>query len=278
MDMESLKVLEWNINQRAYVREIPEYVTDEIINKNPDIVVLVEFKGEENAQIIERKLSEYVVYYYNGVKDSQNSKRLGNGILIALKKDKFLALNEGDIYYPKEGDNKYNQPNWLKIQAQLKNHQTINIIGVRVIVSGGTKQDLIDRKAQIKWLLDKNKDADHQIILGDLNFGPHRTDYRDDIKLNWQDITEMIKDTGYLNQENALYSPEGTSWRDKKLDWLITKGVSVKKESNYNKLDWGFGRHNVNLFVSGYLVPGDLFIRTDPGNPDHAVLTAEIEI
>lgn len=47
MEKESLKFLEWNINLRASNKEMPMFVIDEIKEKNPDVAVLVEFKGEK---------------------------------------------------------------------------------------------------------------------------------------------------------------------------------------------------------------------------------------
>ena len=47
--MTNIKILEWNINQRSSEdSKFPNYVISEISQKNPDVIVLVEFKGKEN--------------------------------------------------------------------------------------------------------------------------------------------------------------------------------------------------------------------------------------
>lgn len=66
MEKESLKFLEWNINLRASNKEMPMFVIDEIKEKNPDVAVLVEFKGEKNAELIKNHLLDYNIHYYNG--------------------------------------------------------------------------------------------------------------------------------------------------------------------------------------------------------------------
>lgn len=274
--MTNLKVLEWNINQRSSSKDIPNYVITEIIRKNPDIIVLVEFKGVNNAEMMKENLSDYYVSYYDGTPYSLNSIRTGNGVFIALKKDKFSQPEDKDISYPKIFEDK--QPNWLKIHATLKNGEYFDVIGVRVRILEESTKDLKSRKEQVEWILKDNNKLNKQIIVGDFNYGPHRTVYKSELKLNWQDIIDMIRTYGYLKEDISPYSPVGTSWKYANLDWLITRGISVDTESDYNELDWSFGRYNKSNYVQGYLVPEGFFIRNDSSYPDHAIFTAEIEL
>lgn len=276
--MTSLKIVEWNINQRAVEAIIKGFVVNEILAKDPDVIVLVEFKGKHNFDILQRNLDEYYHFYYNGC----GSK--SNGIYIALKKSKFMSRQTMDFNHQKEPDSK-KQPNWARITCQLKSDKgvlgkTLNIIGTRII-TGPTysRKELIDRKGQIEWLLSNNNNCKRQIIIGDFNYGPHVTEWDSKFELNWQDIIQVFRDHGYLgNQEHSPYSPVGTSWKSEKLDWLITKGVKVSEESDYNRLDWSFGKHYKDFFVDGYLVPGQYFIRTKPSYPDHAMFSVEVEV
>lgn len=270
----NLKVLEWNINQRSSNKNVPDYVINEIIRKDPDIIVLVEFKGVKNAKMMEENLSNYYVSYYDGTPYSLNDSRTGNGVLIALKKDKFLQPEPKDISYPKVFDDK--QPNWLKVHSTLKNGEILDVIGIRVRILKESTKDLKSRKEQIEWILKDNNKINKQMILGDFNYGPHRTAYKSELMLNWQDIIDMIRTYGYLKEAISPYSPVGTSWKYANLDWLITKGISVDTESDYNELDWSFGRYNKRNYVQGYLVPEGFFIRNDSSYPDHAIFTAEI--
>lgn len=275
--MTDIRILEWNINQRS--REnctFPSYVIEEISHKDPDVIVLVEFKGLDNKSRLDSSFSEsYYTYSYN----EKNTNKRGNGIYIALKKSKFEIPLKEDVTY--EDCSITTQPDWLRINCTLKTGDKITIIGTRIKVGGETtrKKELGSRRNQIKWLLTENKDFSKQIIIGDLNYGPSETDWDEHLKLNWQDIIYAMREKGYLNcNQYSPYSPSGYSWKSKNLDWLITKGVQVNLKSNYNQLDWSFGKNNTFPYIEGYLTADGLFICSKPPFPDHAIFTAEISI
>ena len=280
--MTNIKILEWNINQRSCENSsFPEYVITEISRKNPDVIVLVEFKGENNRSRLDRAFSErYYTYSYNGSQyTSVNGNiKTGNGIYMGLKKSIFNEPSPEEITWEESFKDK--QPNWLKIKSTIKTEKELTIIGVRVKVgSKHDKKELNDRKSQINWLLKENKQTKRQIIIGDLNYGPAETDWCEKEKLNWQDIVYMMRDEGYLDyQQFSPYSPPGTSWKGKQLDWLITKGVFIDGHSYYNQLDWSFGKNNDLLYLEGYRVPEGYFIINEPPFPDHAILTTEITL
>lgn len=278
--MTNIKILEWNINQRSCENSsFPEYVITEISRKNPDVIVLVEFKGENNRSRLDRAFSErYYTYSYNGSQyTSVNGNiKTGNGIYMGLKKSIFNEPSPEEITWEESFKDK--QPNWLKIKSTIKTGKELTIIGVRVKVgSKHDKKELNDRKSQINWLLKENKQTKRQIIIGDLNYGPAETDWCEKEKLNWQDIVYMMRDEGYLDyQQFSPYSPPGTSWKGKQLDWLITKGVFIDGHSYYNQLDWSFGKNNNSPYLEGYMVPEGYFIINEPPYPDHAIFTTEI--
>ena len=220
--MTNIKILEWTINQRSCENSsFPEYVITEISRKNPDVIVLVEFKGENNRSRLDRAFSErYYTYSYNGSQyTSVNGNiKTGNGIYMGLKKSIFNEPSPEEITWEESFKDK--QPNWLKIKSTIKTGKELTIIGVRVKVgSKHDKKELNDRKSQINWLLKENKQTKRQIIIGDLNYGPAETDWCEKEKLNWQDIVYMMRDEGYLDyQQFSPYSPPGTSWKGKQLD------------------------------------------------------------
>lgn len=280
--MTNIKILEWNINQRSCENSsFPEYVITEISRKNPDVIVLVEFKGENNRSRLDRAFSErYYTYSYNGSQyTSVNGNiKTGNGIYMGLKKSIFNEPSPEEITWEESFEDK--QLNWLKIKSTIKTGKELTIIGVRVKVgSKHDKKELNDRKSQINWLLKENKQTKRQIIIGDLNYGPAETDWCEKEKLNWQDFVYMMRDEGYLDyQQFSPYSPPGTSWKGKQLDWLITKGIIIDGHSHYNQLDWSFGKNNDLLYLEGYRVPEGFFIINEPPFPDHAILTTEITL
>lgn len=278
--MTNIKILEWNINQRSSEdSKFPNYVISEISRKNPDVIVLVEFKGKENKFRLDNSFSEdYFTYSYNGSKytNNKNDVKRGNGIYIALKKSIFNESSLEDVSWEEDFEN--NQPNWLKIKSSIKTGQELTIIGTRIRVGSKKRKDeLISRKSQINWLLKENKHFNNQIIIGDLNYSPSETDWCKKEELNWQDIIYMMRDEKYLNcNQYSPYSPPGTSWKWKRLDWMITKGVSVDYKSKYNQLDWSFGKNNNSPYLEGYIVPEGYFIINEPPYPDHAIFTTEI--
>ena len=222
----------------------------------------------------------YYTYSYNGSQYTcvNGNIKTGNEIYMGLKKSIFNEPSPEEITWEKSFKDK--QPNWLKIKSTIKTGKELTIIGVRVKVgSKHDKKELNDRKSQINWLLKENKQTKRQIIIGDLNYGPVETDWCEKEKLNWQDIVYMMRDEGYLDyQQFSPYSPPGTSWKGKQLDWLITKGVFIDGHSHYNQLDWSFGKNKDLLYLEGYRVPEGFFIINEPPFPDHAILTTEITL
>ena len=222
----------------------------------------------------------YYTYSYNGSQYTcvNGNIKTGNEIYMGLKKSIFNEPSPEEITWEESFKDK--QPNWLKIKSTIKTGKELTIIGVRVKVgSKHDKKELNDRKSQINWLLKENKQTKRQIIIGDLNYGPAETDWCEKEKLNWQDIVYMMRDEGYLDyQQFSPYSPPGTSWKGKQLDWLITKGVFIDGHSYYNQLDWSFGKNKDLLYLEGYRVPEGFFIINEPPFPDHAILTTEITL
>ena len=63
--MTNIKILEWNINQRSCENSsFPEYVITEISQKNPDVIVLVEFKVDTNGNIDFLMQSQILFFFF----------------------------------------------------------------------------------------------------------------------------------------------------------------------------------------------------------------------
>lgn len=252
-------------------------------------------------------------------KDQKKIKQ-SNGILIGIKKEFGQIYEAGNAKYnyckshdgkreekPEESKQGFDEPDWLKVVVKVNNtEELIDIVGFKVRIGGKEKKDLCSRQQQLMFLTGNpdKKDTENpdekdteiynkskkifgnlkhkQLLLGDLNYGPHNDEYRSGSgQYNWNTLKEKLWKQDYFNQQKDLnfYTPCGTSYRGKTLDWIITRNVRTIENADYNQLDWSFGKHNKkHPYVDGYFVPENYFIRTDPGYPDHAILTQEIEL
>lgn len=296
--MKKIRIFEWNLNQRSSGKTLPNYVIKSITKKKPDIIVLIEFKygkNNINKNIMENTLKNYAVYSYNGTSGSGNKKK--NGILIALNRHVFQCPAPNDFEFEASTSDTKDiaEPNWLAVTCTLDNGQKLDIIGVRVTMGSDRS-----RTNQIEWILKhNNNNSNKKILIGDFNYGPHKKEYLPGTGKNWEDIINLAKDLGYLEYEaknnQHAYSPNGFSWKNETLDWVFTKGISVIRHSDYNNFDWSFGHfieeilrlktsmtglNTVNLpnYEDGYFVPEGFFIKNDPGYPDHAIFTVEVQL
>lgn len=315
--MTRVKVLEWNVNNRDTKSELPEWVGEEIANKNPDIFCLVEWRDNGvNMERIEKALGEdYSIEAYDGAeydneqgaveKNEDEKTKQSNGILIGVRKELFEIISIGNAKYHQikkvdgkwhgtrdKSIQKFDEPDWLKLVLELKStKERIDIVGFKVRIIKESKADLLSRQEQLNFLISTDsekielrpeKEVKKQILLGDLNYGQHNDEYREKAKqYNWSTIKELVWKNHYFNKQDdkRFYTPNGTSYKAKTLDWIITKDVKTIETSDYNQLDWSFGKHNKkHPYVNGYFVPEGYFIRTNPGYPDHAILTQEIEL
>ena len=271
--MATLNILEWNINQRSSDTKNQDFLADEILDKNPDVVILVEFKGDANVQILENKLTEHYIYSYNGTPyDASKPNKTGNGVFVALNKSRFFNPTLENMIQERSTQKiEKENPNFLAIRAQLLSGKYITLVGMRIRI-GGKNEVITERKEQLEYILESFKDDENIIIVGDFNNGPH---WEKESAWNWEKIKKLISSKNF----STPYSPKGTSWKYATLDWIITKGVSVDKESSYNILHWDFARHyEKEYFVDGYQVPEGYFIRNTPTYPDHAILTVEVKL
>ena len=151
---------------------------------------------------------------------------------------------------------------------------------MRVKVGDGNRKALQSRKDQITNLLAKLNSENPILVIGDLNYGPHRIEYAEfdkngnKIGLNWQEIIYEIRD----HQKYKLFAPKGYSYKATTLDWLLTKGIKVVEKSDYNQFDRSFEQYNKKSYVKEHSANENYFIPTGPGCPDHAIFTVEIEV
>lgn len=288
-DTIKLKTLEWNINGRIGYGNysIPEFVADEIMTQNAAIVILTEFVLLCGWDYFRGVLGKKYKFFSSPFISGQN------GVLIAIKKD-IDGLNYDSIVVTSEmNTNKIEKPNFLQLEVEIAKVPLI-IIGTRIKVgdkNNNLTNDFISRKNQFDALYDHlEKIKGTFVVAGDLNHGAiylecdqHQA-YKGYARefYNYQMIWRKIDKKNYTlatpdkgGKYGAKYS---TVSKDNnigklyytKLDHIISNGVKVTNPDYC----WGFVNPN-----NGY---GGLKKEDYKSHlislPDHAILTATIEI
>lgn len=260
--MNSISILEWNINQRGGKGRgnIPPWVKDEI--NGYDIVVITEFcTGCDRPFISEL---EQLGYHCAA---SENSN--GNDILIAVK-SKFSIQHCS--WVPCYGVNNPDSiPENLQVDIDCDG-SILTIVGVRI----KTVDTFNMRRQEFEWVLDQISDIKHPILMaGDFNHGRRSSPNAD-----W---SMSIMEGMLKGKEFTLYTPEGSSiycvenyYGEFPNDHFVVKGAEIllkPYDRNFTSRDpsaYFLGKDFKEKWYPG-ATDGDL-AKIDPPFPDHAIL------
>jgi exonuclease III len=247
-----MKIIEWNINQRSNWNArgfIPVCVSEEINELKPDAVIITEFSKTLNwLDDFAYKLFEYNVF------TSTNPK--GNEVLIAIKK-------EINIITIKELPIQQLSANFLQIDVEYQG-VLLTIIGIRIRID-----DTNTQLNQLSTYLG-NVDAENVIVLGDFNVWHTWASNNNNWSLPQNYIIKGPKVKMNYNDWSSLTKWSYVFKDDTKgpIDFVITKGVTI------DKVDYLWD------FLSNKEYKGcrdaDKYKGDDSGNPDHAILIAEL--
>lgn len=274
-----LKILEWNINGRAGYGNysIPIFVADETISQDADIVIFTEFVVSMGWDYFKGVLEKkYKIFSTPYISDQ-------NGVLIAIKKD-IEGLNYDSIEVVTEmNTNQIEKPNFLQVMMKVKGIP-LTIVGVR-LRGDNYKNKKTQFDALMEHVLDVNVINVNFVIAGDFNHGAikyendQNYDYNDNARkdYNYQMIRKLFsaKDFNMITPDYGKYGRKFSWVMEKPLikikeDHISVKGVKVRDEDylwDFVNPDNGYGGLNKEAYKS-HLV----------GLPDHAILTATIEI
>lgn len=280
--MESINIVEWNINQRTSNKAIDPLVSYELMKTKPNVIFVVEYK-EDKIFEDNIRMNGYNVYSTGKIQGK-------NEVLIAIRNDgTFTSIQKHMDYLP-------NSLDILSIGVRF-NNENICLIGARIQIGLGNVEDYIDRGKQLRDLVDYTKLIKNKfnsiIIAGDFNHGQIREEYNDDFlykdylqePCNYQKMKRMFKEI-----DCKVCTPEGSnknvfSWVGKisdkkngknnlyyiKEDHLIISNNLSKKTINY---EWDYvGNQNSYADLSMYDYKSEV-----SGLPDHAKLVATISI
>ncbi len=244
--------MEWNLHGCGGRNCIPEFVAQEVLKQNFDIVVLTEFNasaGWENFRAaMEKRYELHVSPYAKGY----------NQVCIAVKRGCFDILRVDAVNIVD-----YQMPELLRLDTkEKKGKENLTIVGARIKTQGHEKV------AQRKFLGDYLRQIPYQklVCLGDFNYS----------------LGELKEDMAGLEAfgprtANGLYSYVCSDGRRMGRDWIISRGISHfenpfadKGESPYATYDWSFVTSENGY---GYRLPEDPLI--DLPLPDHAILMGE---
>lgn len=242
-----IKIVETSLNLRVEKRLgkvnsdylLSKEVAEEQLKLGADVYCNIEYMECNDAEYMEAfDIAGYVPY--KGL-DTLNQR----GIMCMVRKE-----------YPVSVINMFEDPHMLHIQVE-KEGKTIDIVTVRILISGSNDADYIDRKTQWDKILDyidSIENKENLCITGDFNHGVISERYRSDQArrfFNYQMILES------LEEKDIKVAPiDGMSYRGyMKIDHLCTSDKLMVLEAEYLDV---FGEHRII------------------GVPDHSLIVARV--
>ena len=242
-----IKIVETSLNLRVEKR-LGKVNSDYLLSKElakkqlklgADVYCNVEYMECNDAKYMEAfDIAGYVPY--KGL-DTLNQR----GIMCMVRKE-----------YPVSVINMFEDPHMLHIQVE-KEGKTIDIVTVRILISGSNDADYINRKTQWDKILDyidSIENKENLCITGDFNHGVISERYRNDQArrfFNYQIFVES------LEKKDIKVAPiDGMSYRGyMKIDHLCTSDKLMVLEAEY-----------LDVFGEQRII----------GGPDHSLIVARV--
>lgn len=272
----SLKIMEWNINQRLNHSKanMPEWIADVISNKKMDIVIVTECYKGNNWEHVKKNAfdKKYIVF-------ESNNNQINNDVAIAINTDKLTP-----IYSKSYVSSDHNVPDCLEVKCKIKESNVeIMIVGIRIHASASDQE----KEREFQLVIDEVKDENMVIIGGDFN--NNRRGYHKPGCWHINRIDTII-DTKFVRLTPAGSSiyKEYSNDVDYEFaeDHFLVRGIETK-HFNLNPYDRSFCDNDRMIYRWGndfqkYLGKDkngkNMYDNVSDPYPDHAILTAEIEV
>lgn len=241
-----IKIVETSLNLRVEKRlgkvnsdyHLSKEVAEEQLKLGADVYCNVEYMECNDAEYMEAfDIAGYIPY--KGL-DTSNQR----GIMCMVKKEYSVKII-----------NMFEEPHMLHIQVE-KEGKTIDIVTVRILISGSNDADYIDRKAQWNKILDYLDSIENKnlCITGDFNHGVISVRYRKDQARRFFNYQMFVES---LEKKDIKVAPiDGMSYRGyMKIDHLCTSDKLRVLEVEYLDV---FGEHRII------------------GVPDHSLIVARV--
>lgn len=256
--------LEWNVQGAGGYSNysIPKFVADTIIEKNIDIVVLVEFYIGCNFDYFRQCIQDNYYMFISPFVYEHNQ------ILIALNRNKFKEEDINGIITINPMDEKL--PEYLQINIETGQDKVFSIIGARIKANCPE-----DKKKQFNFLNEQIRLIDKVICIGDFNV---TNSYA-------QKFLTSAEIYGPRTIDNVRWSFVHKDGGKRGIDLIAVKNIEVLKNEKddlsekegyemYAKYDWNFV-NNKNGY--GKLTSSD-YLPEFTGKPNHAILIGSFEV
>ena len=257
------KVIGWNINQRSGIgNDIPQFVIDELIHQDADIIVLTELFKNSTIEYFWNEMER--AGYLHAVTQNDGTNEVG----ILWKKDAYtLSAVDDSVITTKENNN----PNLLLVDLLDKSGQILTVVGFRIRMV-----DYNERVEELEIVVNKANEKNNPVLM------------ITDCNNLRRETTETIWNLGVVDSILSAkgfqrHTPSGQSIYTEKSDGgyayefaedhIITRGLKVDLAS--------YDREFVNRDASAYPWGKDFQVHDqrngrrisiEPGYPDHAIV------
>lgn len=270
----SRKVLGWNINQRSGLgKEIPEFVLQELLEQDADVIVLTEVVKNDSLSVFLQKMHE--AGYESAISKNENT----NEVCILWKVEYYQLLNIDDsLITAKENDN----PNYLMVGLKDQNDKKFNVVGYRIRVgSKESTNEYEDRARQMKIVTEKLALLNGPTMVvtdsNNLRRGATRKEW------NLSVLDSMLAAVGFIRntpEGSSIYAETAVSKEfEFAEDHIITKGIEIR-DAEYDR---DFVKRDTDIYVWGkdftkHIEGTDFYKQILVGFPDHAIVKGYFEI
>lgn len=244
-----IKIVETSLNLRVERRLgkvnkdylLSKYIAKEQLKLGADVYCNVEYMECDDTKYME-SFAEAGYISYKGL-DSLNQR----GIMCMVRKE-----------YPVKVIKMFEEPHMLHIQME-KEGKTIDIVTVRILISGSNDADYKSRRSQWNKILkyiESIENKENLCITGDFNHGVIGDEYREDQARRFFNYQMVVKTLG--EKDIKVTTIEGMSYKGyMKIDHFCTSDNLSVLEAEY--LD-AFGEHRII------------------GVPDHSLIVARVAV
>jgi hypothetical protein len=269
------KVIGWNINQRSGLgKAIPQFVIEELIHQDADIIVLTEMYKCENLASFWNRMKAA------GYDHAISNNEITNEVAILWKDNTFVLDSEPQtIITAKDNLN----PNFLRADLRDSDNEMLSVVGYRIRIGfGKNENEYVNRAKQMKIVMEQLEGITNPMVMvtdsNNLRRGAREK------KWNLGVLDSIVAEKGFYRNTPAgssIYTENSSKGEEYEFaeDHIIGKGVKVSGL----QYDRDFVLREKSVYVWGrnfcnYGDPSEKYKAIAPGYPDHAIVKGYYEI